>query len=93
MNRKNKRPPFAAMANEQDLTKESYLRDLKQNYARRKDNIDLIKSNNILASEIRLLKNNFVETGVAYDALKPLNCRTIIFRFSCVQWPSIGRRN
>ncbi|MDW9177985.1 hypothetical protein SC588_06890 [Legionella pneumophila] len=55
MNRSNKRPSPRMMANEKDYSEESYLRDLKQNYARRKDNIELIKSNNILASVIRAL--------------------------------------
>ena len=59
MNRSNERPPLRTVANLKDYRNESYLRDLKQNYAKRKDNIELIKSNNNLASVIRLLTEQF----------------------------------
>lgn len=63
MIKNNKRPSFAATASEKDFPKESYLRDLKQNYARRKDNIELIKSTNILVSVIRSLTEQICRNG------------------------------
>jgi hypothetical protein len=63
MSTSSKRPSPLTMASEQDFPKESYLRDLKQNYARRKDNIELIKSNNILASVIRSLTEQLCGNG------------------------------
>lgn len=62
MNRSNERPPFAAMANRKDYPK-SYLSNLKQIYAKRKDNIELIKSNNELVSALRALTNQIVKSG------------------------------
>ena len=63
MNRKNKKPSPLTMTSEKDFPNESYLRDLKQNYARRKDNIELIKSNNILTSVIRSLTEQICRNG------------------------------
>ncbi len=63
MNVPNERPSLRTVASEQDFLKESYLRDLKQNYARRKDNIELIKSNNILSSVIRSLTEQLCGNG------------------------------
>jgi hypothetical protein len=63
MSTQNKRPSPLTMASEKDFPKESYLRDLKQNYARRKDNIELINSNNILASVIRSLTEQLCRNG------------------------------
>lgn len=50
------------MANRQDYPK-SYLSNLKQNYAKRKDNIELIKSNNELVSALKALTNQIVKSG------------------------------
>jgi hypothetical protein len=63
MNRSNERPPFAAMANRKDYPNKSYLSDLKQNYAKRKDNIEIIKSNNKLVSALRALTDQIAKSG------------------------------
>lgn len=53
------RQSFAAIAQEtknySNFSKERYLQDLKQNYARRKDNIALIKSNDALSNVMQIL--------------------------------------
>ena len=59
----NKGPSPLTMASEKDYPNQSYLRDLKQNYARRKDNIELIKSNNSLVSVIRSLTEQICMNG------------------------------
>ncbi len=63
MNKLNERPSPLTMASEKDYPNQSYLRDLKQNYARRKDNIELIKSNNSLVSVIRSLTEQICMNG------------------------------
>lgn len=61
------RQSFAAIAKEtrncSNYSKGSYLRDLKQNYARRKDNIELIKSNRNLSEQIDRLCDLIEKTG------------------------------
>lgn len=63
MSTSSKRPSPLTMASEKDYPNQSYLRDLKQNYARRIDNIELIKSNNILVSVIRSFTEQICRNG------------------------------
>lgn len=59
----NKRPSFAAMTFEDDYLDTYYIRDLKQNYAKRKDNIKLINSTNELALAINDLVSQMSKNG------------------------------
>ncbi len=63
MNRLNKRPSLRTMANLGDYPDKFYLRDLKQNYATRKDNIAMINSYNELASAVRVLAVQLAKSG------------------------------
>lgn len=63
MNRSTERPSLRTMARLEDYPNQSYLSDLKQNYAKRKDNIELIKSNNKLASALRILTEQIAKSG------------------------------
>ncbi|QLZ68468.1 hypothetical protein FOLKNPGA_01247 [Legionella sp. PC1000] len=63
----NQKPPFAAMAKEKSSLvqslEERYLKDLKRNYAKRIDNINLIKSNNKLSEKIDVLSDAISKGG------------------------------
>ena len=63
MNRSDKRPSPLTMASEKEHSNQSYLRHLKQNYARRKDIIELMKSNTILISVIKSLTEQLCRNG------------------------------
>lgn len=67
MNRSNERPSFAEMAKEKSsyvqTPEERRLQDLKRNYAKRLDNINLTKSNNTLSEQIGLLCNLISKGG------------------------------
>ena len=59
----NKRPSLGAMTFENDYSDTHYMSDLKQNYAKRKDNIELINSNNELALAINALVSQMSRNG------------------------------
>lgn len=63
MNKNNRRPSLRTVANLEDYRNKSYLRDLKQNYAKRKDSIEIIKSNNELILALRALTEQLVKCG------------------------------